>query len=179
MTGMRIPGWPRPLRLITACIAPALLIVFGGCVTYQRSVPETPPLPPAIVARPEPTPAPAPRPRHEIASWYGPGFDGHLTSTGERYNENALTAASKTLPIGSRVKVINPENGKSVEVRINDRGPHRRGRTMDLSRRAAQKLGITHKGVVHVEVVPATPKAKATPAPITPESAPRTETATE
>jgi rare lipoprotein A len=149
-----MPGWLHPPRLSTACLALIALIGLGGCVTSRGAVSELPPPPPSAVARPVSLPPLAPRRHQEIASWYGPGFNGRLTSSGERYNENALTAASKTLPIGSRVRVINPENGKSVEVRINDRGPHKRGRTMDLSRRAAQKLGITRKGVARVEVVP-------------------------
>lgn len=86
------------------------------------------------------------------ASWYGPEFAGRRTSSGERFNPNQLTAASKTLPIGSVVRVTNVENGRSVNVRINDRGPYVRGRSLDLSRRAAQKIGMTHKGVARVKV---------------------------
>jgi rare lipoprotein A (peptidoglycan hydrolase) len=90
--------------------------------------------------------------RVEVASWYGPGFAGHSTSTGETFNPNELTAASKTLPIGSRVRVINPDNGRSVVVRINDRGPFVRGRSLDLSHRAAREIGLTAKGVGRVQV---------------------------
>jgi rare lipoprotein A len=86
------------------------------------------------------------------ASWYRPGFAGRRTSSGERFNPDQLTAASKTLPIGSVVRVTNVENGRSVNVRINDRGPYVRGRSLDLSRRAAQKIGMTHKGVARVKV---------------------------
>jgi rare lipoprotein A (peptidoglycan hydrolase) len=86
------------------------------------------------------------------ASWYGQGFAGRRTSSGERFNPNQLTAASKTLPIGSVVRVTNVENGRSVNVRINDRGPFVRGRSLDLSRSAAQKIGMTHKGVARVKV---------------------------
>jgi rare lipoprotein A len=93
-----------------------------------------------------------PRSRLEVASWYGPGFVGHVTSDGEIYNPNELTAASKTLPIGSRVRVTNPDNGRSVVVRINDRGPYVRGRSLDLSRSAAGQIGMTHEGVCHVRV---------------------------
>ena len=85
------------------------------------------------------SPAP-PRGRLEVASWYGPGFVGHLTSDGEIYNPKELTAASKTLPLGSRVRVTNPNNGRSVVVRINDRGPDVRGRSLDLSHHAAQEI---------------------------------------
>jgi rare lipoprotein A (peptidoglycan hydrolase) len=91
----------------------------------------------------------------QVASWYGPGFTGHTTSTGERYNPNELTAASKTLPLGSRVRVTNPDNGRSVVVRINDRGPFVRGRGLDLSHRAAQQIGLTGKGVGRVQVASA------------------------
>ena len=92
------------------------------------------------------------RGRLEVASWYGPGFVGHVTSDGEIYNPNELTAASKTLPIGSRVRVTNPDNGRSVVVRINDRGPYVRGRSLDLSRSAAGRIGMTHEGVCRVRV---------------------------
>ena len=77
---------------------------------------------------------------------------GRRTASGEVFDPNAMTAASKTLPIGSTVIVTNPENGKSVKVRINDRGPHVPGRSLDLSRRAAEELGITEKGVARLKV---------------------------
>jgi rare lipoprotein A (peptidoglycan hydrolase) len=93
-----------------------------------------------------------PRGRLEVASWYGPGFVGHVTSDGEIFNPDELTAASKTLPIGSLVRVTNPDNGRSVVVRINDRGPYVRGRNLDLSRSAAQRIGLTAKGVCRVRV---------------------------
>jgi len=86
------------------------------------------------------------------ASWYGPGFAGRPTSSGERFDPNQLTAASKTLPLGSVVHVTNVSNGRSVNVRINDRGPFVRGRSLDLSHRAAQKIGLTAKGVGRVKV---------------------------
>lgn len=71
-----------------------------------------------------------------VASWYGPGFHGRLTANGERYNMYALTAAHKTLPFGTEVKVTNMKNGKAVVVRINDRGPYTKGRIIDLSKAA-------------------------------------------
>jgi rare lipoprotein A len=86
------------------------------------------------------------------ASWYGPGFSGHRTSSGERFDPNRLTAASRTLPLGSVVHVTNLSNGHSVNVRINDRGPFVRGRSLDLSHRAAQKIGLTAKGLGRVKV---------------------------
>lgn len=78
-----------------------------------------------------------------IASWYGPGFHNRLTANGERYNMNALTAAHRTLPFGTMVLVKNTATGKTVTVRINDRGPYIKGRIIDLSRAAAKELGIS------------------------------------
>jgi rare lipoprotein A len=76
------------------------------------------------------------------ASWYGPGFHGRLTASGERFNALAMTAAHRTLPFGTRVRVKHANSGRSVVVRINDRGPHAHGRIIDLSRASAQVLGI-------------------------------------
>lgn len=73
-------------------------------------------------------------------SWYGPGFHGRLTANGERYNMHALTAAHKSLPFGTIVRVTNKRNGKSVDVRINDRGPYVHGRVIDLSKAAHQAI---------------------------------------
>lgn len=91
-----------------------------------------------------------------LASWYGPGFHGKRTANGEIYDMNALTAAHKTLPISSVVLVTNLENGRSMKLRINDRGPFVDDRIIDLSRRAAQMLDVVQKGVarVRVELVP-------------------------
>ena len=86
------------------------------------------------------------------ASWYGPGFHGRLTANGERYNQYALTAAHKSLPFGTKVKVTNVNNGRSVVVRINDRGPFIRGRVIDLSTAAARNIGMIHHGVVPVRL---------------------------
>jgi len=87
------------------------------------------------------------------ASWYGTKFAGRPTTSGERFDPNRLTAASKTLPLGSVIKVENPTNGRSVTVRINDCGPFVRGRSLDLSRGAAQKIGLTHQGVARVKLI--------------------------
>lgn len=77
------------------------------------------------------------------ASWYGPGFHGRQTANGERFNTNDLTAAHKTLPFGTKVKVTNNKTGKSVVVRINDRGPYAKDRVIDLSKASAQAIGIS------------------------------------
>ncbi len=87
-----------------------------------------------------------------IASWYGPGFDGKATANGETYDENALTAAHNTLPLPTVVRVTNLENGRAIELRINDRGPFAHGRIIDVSRRAAQLLGFETMGTARVRV---------------------------
>jgi len=87
------------------------------------------------------------------ASWYGPGFHGRLTSNRERFNQNELTAAHRTLPFNSIVKVVNTENDETVEVRINDRGPYAHNRVIDLSKAAADAIGMTDDGVARVELV--------------------------
>lgn len=108
-----------------------------------------------------------------IASWYGPGFHGKRTSNGELYNMNAMTGAHKTLPIPVMVRVTNLENGKQVDVRINDRGPFHQGRIIDLSKQAAARLDMLGKGTAQVRVDVLTPLAKAptaksAPAPAVP-----------
>lgn len=87
-----------------------------------------------------------------MASWYGPGFHGNRSASGERYNQNALTAAHRSLPFGTKVRVTNTRNGRSVVVRINDRGPHVRGRIIDLSAAAARIVGVMQSGVAPVRV---------------------------
>jgi rare lipoprotein A len=87
-----------------------------------------------------------------LASWYGRRFHGKLTASGEVFNQEKFTAAHRTLPWGSRVKVTNLANGKSVEVRINDRGPFGKGRIIDVSRAAARVLGIVGSGITTVRL---------------------------
>jgi len=86
------------------------------------------------------------------ASWYGPGFHGRLTANGEVYDQNAMTAAHPSLRFGTRVKVTNLNNGRSVIVRINDRGPYANGRVIDVSAAAARSLGMIKSGVARVKV---------------------------
>ena len=87
-----------------------------------------------------------------LASWYGPRFHGKRTASGEVFNQENFTAAHRTLPWGSRVKVTNLANGKSVQVRINDRGPFGKGRIIDVSRAAARVLGIVGSGITAVRI---------------------------
>jgi rare lipoprotein A len=86
------------------------------------------------------------------ASWYGPGFHGRRTANGERFDQNDLTAAHPTLPLDSEATVTNLENGRSVDVEINDRGPYKGGRIIDLSKAAAEKLDMTEDGTAPVRV---------------------------
>ena len=95
-------------------------------------------------------------PAHKLtgmASFYGPGV-GPLTASGEAFDKSAMTAAHRTLPMGSKVKVTNVENGRSVMLRINDRGPFVAGRVIDVSEAAADVLGMRHAGVAKVKVEP-------------------------
>lgn len=84
------------------------------------------------------------------ASWYGPGFHGRKTANGERFNQGALTAAHKSLPFGTKILVTNKRNGKSVVVRVNDRGPYSHGRMIDLSKAAAGRIGMISSGQASV-----------------------------
>ena len=95
-----------------------------------------------------------------LASWYGRPFHGRQTSSGEPYDMYAMSAAHKTLPLPTYARVTNLENGRSVVVRINDRGPFRDGRVIDLSYTAAVKLGVKRRGTAMVEVRAIEPKRR-------------------
>ncbi|MDH5561766.1 MAG: septal ring lytic transglycosylase RlpA family protein, partial [Deltaproteobacteria bacterium] len=86
------------------------------------------------------------------ASWYGPGFHGKRTANGEVYDQNSMTAAHRYLPMGSIVRVTNVENHKSVIIRINDRGPYKKNRIIDLTKRASEKLQFFEQGTAKVEL---------------------------
>lgn len=137
-----------PAALAFGTFALALLLTLPGCAT--RVTPVAPSSHPVNYA-PPPQPS-KPAAKVVKASWYETEFAGRPTTSGERFNPNRMTAASKTLPLGSVVKVENPGNGRSVTVRINDCGPFVRGRSLDLSKRAAQKIGITHEGTARVKL---------------------------
>ncbi len=98
-----------------------------------------------------------------IASWYGPQFNGNYTANGEIFDMNELTAAHRTLQMPSIVRVTNLENGRSLIVRVNDRGPYKRGRVMDVSKRAAELLGFKNKGTakIRIELLPEESRAVA------------------
>ncbi|GEM_PF-1136745 len=125
----------------------AVLALVSGCSTYSTN---------PISRSPSYSSAPlsAGSSRVVTASWYGNEFKGHRTSSGEIFDPNGLTAASRSLPLGSHVAVTNVSNGRTVVVRINDRGPYVKGRSIDLSRAAAKQIGLDRKGVGRVEISP-------------------------
>ena len=154
----------------------ALVLTLAGCASAPRPIP-TPPVsvPPPTAPAPS-TPAES-RPsrgnpafyevlgkryfvlpnaagymERGVASWYGPGFHDNKTSNGERYDMYGMTAAHKTLPLPSWVEVTNLRNGRSITVRVNDRGPFKDGRIIDLSYTAAEKLDMLRDGTTFVEV---------------------------
>lgn len=114
----------------------------------------------ACQAAPPPPPPPPPAPVSigtvGLASWYKPKRTMTRTATGEHFDGDGLTAASRTLPLNSTARVTNLENGRSVIVRINDRGPFAKERIIDVSQRAARELGMTDHGVTRVRVEPLT-----------------------
>jgi rare lipoprotein A len=126
----------------SAIVILAMAAGMAGCSTY-RAAPAVPP--PAPIAPPSGTII-------GVASWYGPGFNGHRTSSGEIYNQEELTAASTIYPLGSRVMVTNLHNDRSVEVRINDHGPYLKGRKIDLSKKAARTIGMIGPGTAPVRI---------------------------
>ncbi len=156
---------PGP-RLVQALIRPsalaswALALALTGCATGPALVKAPPPEMPAPqpeIRAPQPAPAPAPKvaPRSAetgTASWYGKAHHGQPTASGETYDMHAFTAAHRSLPLGTRVLVTNVQNDRTVEVRINDRGPFVRGRILDLSYAAARELGSLSDGAFRVKL---------------------------
>ena len=145
-----------PLRLL---VLGAGCLLVTGCATTRPSGPaaEMSPPPRAPITRSAPPPAPSTTPPATSgmtgqASWYGEAHHGKKTASGEPYDRTQLTAAHRTLPLGTRVRVTNVENGRSVVVRINDRGPFKGGRIIDLSQAAARAIGAIGDGVVSVRL---------------------------
>ncbi|MCC6523523.1 MAG: septal ring lytic transglycosylase RlpA family protein [Polyangiaceae bacterium] len=136
---------PRRLGWLaaTAALAGACGHAGSGPVPAQAPVPALPASPPTSAA---PTPF-----QHGRASYYADSLAGRATASGERYDPRALTAAHRTLPFGTWVDVVRPD-GRRVRVRVNDRGPFKAGRVIDLSRAAAEALGMVSAGVVEVEL---------------------------
>lgn len=126
---------PGPASLLAALLSAAILAT--GCSSLR---PEAPPLPPS------------PGGQVGVASWYGGSLHGRRTASGERFDQEDLTAAHRSLPFGTRVRVTHLENGRSVIVTINDRGPYARGRIIDVSRAAARRLDMLRTGTARVRV---------------------------
>ena len=134
----------RPVPLTKLTSLPMVVIGLGvvlyqGCTTASRPIDRFPGYPIGFVER-------------GMASWYGPGFHGNKTANGERYDMYKLTAAHRTLPLGSVAVVHSLTSGRQVTVRINDRGPFARGRVLDLSLAGAQALGMVGNGTDQVEI---------------------------
>lgn len=144
------PPARRPWSLGAAALA---LLVYGGVVIRDSGRPAPPPRP-AAVAQAAPAAGPARPGDLGLASWYGSDFQGSPTASGEPFDMHALTAAHRTLPLGSYAQVRNLDNGRTVVVRINDRGPHARRRTIDLSYAAAEQIRMVAAGTAPVEVSP-------------------------
>lgn len=134
---------PKPLsRIVSGCAAALIVlsgVTFQGCKASHPPVHRFPGYPIGFVER-------------GVASWYGPGFHGNKTANGERYNMHHLTAAHRTLPLGSVAVVRSLTSGRQVTVRINDRGPFVRGRVLDLSLAGAKAIGMTTNGTDKVEL---------------------------
>ena len=155
---VRLQVGPSILRCRLVALA-AFIFALAGCA--HRVSTRQPPAPPPS-AQPSPVPsenlppvAPGAYVEQGVASWYGNPFDGRRTSDGEIYDMHAMTAAHRTLPFGSIVRVTNLSNGKQTEIRINDRGPFVANRIIDVSRAAAEALGMIGTGtaMVRLEVI--------------------------
>jgi rare lipoprotein A len=147
--------WRLKGQVALAGMGVCLAVSLAACITQpppQPLVPAAAPPPPVLPGPPTMAPETRAKPKTIKASYQGTRTTGLPTASGEPYDPNDLTAASRSLPIGSTVKVTNPDTGRSVKVRINDRGPFVHGRSLDLSKRAAEKIGIVHKGVARVKV---------------------------
>jgi rare lipoprotein A len=144
------------LRHLRSAVATAIFALSASAFAQTAA-----PAAPASAAAPAATSPAAAADSGKIA-WYGNKFAGRRTASGEAFNPAALTMAHKTLPFGTKVKVTNPKNGKSVTVRVNDRGPTQADRVGDVSLAAARQLGMVKSGVIEaeLEVVGAAPEKK-------------------
>ncbi len=144
---------PMIRTLLALTVATVLQAAFAATAATPHAQPAHDP-PTAVVSTPAPHAAPTSSSGTEtgLAAVYGDRLDGHRTASGKRYHRNALTTAHKTLPFGTRVKVTNTKNHRSVELVVNDRGPKQAGRVLDISVAAAKKLGISRHGMAEVSV---------------------------
>jgi rare lipoprotein A len=156
----------RWLYALEGAVAVAALLL-AGCSRTAAPVTVSAPPPYSITSIQPPIPVRSHTKQTSVvtASRYDPRLAGNCTSNGEIYDPKSLTAASRSLPMGSTVKVTNLDNGRSANVRINDRGPYVHGRSLDLSGRAAEKIGLSDKGVAKVKVTRQAAAASASSAP--------------
>ena len=152
-----------PLSATLAALALALATSVQAQTAPASAPAAAPAATPAPAAAPVAAPATAAAGMEGLAAYYSDRLDGRRTASGQVFDQSKLTAAHQTLPFGTMVKVTNTKNGRSVVVRINDRGPTQAGRVVDLSRAAASKLGMLRAGLVPVklEVVKEAPAKKA------------------
>ena len=145
-------------QIAWGCIVGVTLL---GCISGCSPKEEPVSPPPVPQAQEEAAPAGKPKTTQVgTASWYGPGFHGQETASGETFDQHALTAAHRTLPLGTEATVTNLETGQSVHVTINDRGPYVQGRQLDLSQAAAKQIGLTKQGLAKVKIETKRPAAK-------------------
>ena len=130
------PEAVRGQRVGNPAFALAVVCLLGACAPFAQRAPSHPTTFTQV----------------GLASWYGGAFAGHRTASGELFDPNAMTAAHRTLPLGAKVRVTNVENGRTITVRINDRGPADESRIIDLSRAAADALGFRASGVTKVKL---------------------------
>jgi peptidoglycan lytic transglycosylase len=145
--------YSRQLFVVFGIAGALLSLLLPGCTRLIGR--EETPAPPVVTPQAkEEAPKPEGPKVEQVgeASWYGPAHQGKETASGETFDQNKLTAAHPTLPLGTKAVVTNLETGKSVAVTINDRGPSGKGRKIDLSRAAAQKIGMGGKGVTKVKI---------------------------
>lgn len=138
---MNKPHSSQATRILSLCLLVSLVLLSVGCSSrhHRRAVRQN-----------------AAPPRNYVetgtACWYGPGYHGKMTASGEIYNMNDMTAAHRTLPFDTKVRVTNLDNQASAVVRINDRGPFKGGRIIDVSKKAADRLGFLQAGLARVRI---------------------------
>jgi rare lipoprotein A len=147
---------PVTLALLIAALA-------GSRIVHGQEVGEGEPSVPPAAEPSQPRPPPAPI-YSGLASYYHAAFHGRRTASGEAFNQNALTAAHRTLPFGTLVRVINLRNQRSVIVRVNDRGPLQKNRVIDVTPKAARELGFLGRGMTQVKIEVVPPSEVADPA---------------
>lgn len=144
------PMAPQAGEWLRGCVVACL---FTLATSASVAAPYLPVAPTAPIAAAPKAVAPAQPSKLVTASWYGPHHHGRRTASGETFDATAFTAAHRTLPFGTLLAVTNPENGRTVMVRVNDRGPFVKGRALDLSEAAARAIGMQGKGVAAVSII--------------------------